>query len=322
MKNKTAILFPGQGSQMVGMGKDLSQNFKTARDIFAKTDEILKYNLSQIMFEGPSDELTKTQNTQVALMSVSIALVKILENEFGKNFSDLCTFSAGHSLGEYSALCASNAISFEDTIKLLQIRGNAMAKCGQKNQGAMSAILGVEIELVKEIIQEAIQNLEAGEVCQIANDNSVGQVVISGSINAINKAIEIAKIKGAKRAILLPVSGAFHSQLMVEAQIEMQQALSKIIIKKPDVSIIANVSADIVKDPNDIVDLLTKQITGSVRWRESMLKIASLGVDNIIEIGSGKVLCGLATRTVSNFKTSSIQNCEDLKTFLNQLSNV
>jgi [acyl-carrier-protein] S-malonyltransferase len=318
MKNKIAILFPGQGSQIVGMGKDLAQNFKTAREVFLLVDEILSHNLSQIMFEGPSDELTKTQNTQPALMAVSIALIKILENEFGKKFNDLCGFSAGHSLGEYSALCASNALSLEDTAKLLQIRSLAMAKCGDKNKGAMAAILGVEIDIAQSIANEASQ----GEVCQIANDNSVGQVVISGTQNAINRAIEIAKLKGAKRAIALPVSGAFHSDLMIEAQNEMQQALAKIVIKKPQVNIIANVSADIVKDSNDIANLLTKQITGTVRWRESMLKLESCGVEQVIEIGSGKVLCGLATRTVSNFKATSIQNCEDLKTFLNQPTNV
>ncbi len=314
MKNKVAILFPGQGSQMVGMGKDLADNFKTAREVFANVDEILKQNLSKIMFEGPSEELTKTQNTQPALMAVSIAIVKILKNEFGKNFSDLCQYSAGHSLGEYSALCASNALTLEDTTKLLQIRGEAMAKCGEKTQGSMSAILGVEIEVAQEIADEAKQ----GEICQIANDNSVGQIVISGSKNAINRAIEIAKSKGAKRAILLPVSGAFHSELMIDAQKEMQQALSLINFKNPMVNIIANVTAEIISNANEIADLLTKQITYSVKWRESMLKLNSLGVEQIIEIGSGKVLCGLASRTVSNFKTISIQNCEDLKNFLNQ----
>ena len=314
MKNKTAILFPGQGSQMVGMGKDLAQNFKSAQEVFAIIDEILHQNLSKIMFEGPSEELTKTQNTQPALMAVSIAIVKILEKEFGKKFSDLCEYSAGHSLGEYSSLCASESLTLQDTAKLLQIRGNSMAKCGEKTSGAMCAILGVEIDIANAIANEASQ----GEICQVANDNSLGQIVISGSKNAINRAIEIAKSKGAKRAILLPVSGAFHSELMIDAQDEMKQALSKITFKKPSVNLIANVTAQIIVEPNQINDLLTKQITHSVKWRESMLKLKDLGVEQIIEIGSGKVLCGLATRTVSDFKTISIQNCEDLKNFLNQ----
>ena len=310
---KVAILFPGQGSQAVGMGKDLFENFKSAKDVFLEVDEILKYKLSQIIFDGPSEELIKTQNTQPALMAVSIALVKILEKEYNQKFSQLCSFSAGHSLGEYSALCASEALSLKDTSKLLEIRGQAMAKCGEKTQGAMSAILGVEIEVAQEIVKEASQ----GEVCQVANDNSVGQIVISGSVGAIARANEIAKLKGAKRALTLPVSGAFHSKLMFEAQEIMIQALKNIEIKKPSVSIIANVCADIVDDPKIIAVRLGEQITASVRWRETMLKLEQLGVDTVIEIGSGKVLCGLATRTCPNLKTISLQNCVDLTNFIN-----
>ncbi len=308
---KTAIVFPGQGSQVVGMGKDLFENFAQAREVFQTVDEILGVNLSKIMFEGPSEELTKTENTQPALMAVSVALVRVLEKEFGKNFKDLCALTAGHSLGEYSALCAAQALTLEETAKLLQIRGKAMAKCGEKTAGAMAAILGVEIAVAEEIAREAAGN----DVCQVANDNSVGQVVISGSKVAIERALEIAKAKGAKRAIALPVSGAFHSALMIEAQNEMKIALAKAEIKTPIVPIVANVKAQATTNPDEIRDLLAKQITGSVRWRETMLFMASQGIEEIVEIGSGKVLSGLVGRTCPNLKARSIQNLEDLKNF-------
>lgn len=309
---KTAIVFPGQGSQVVGMGQDIYQNFPTAREVFQKTDDILGVNLSKIIFEGPSEELTKTENTQPALMAVSMAIVTVLEKEFGKNFADLCAFTAGHSLGEYSALCAAKAISLEETAKLLQVRGRAMAQCGEKTAGAMAAILGVEIEVAEAIAREAAQ----GDICQVANDNSVGQVVISGSKAAIERALEIAKSKGAKRAIALPVSGAFHSGLMLDAQNEMKIALAKAEIKSPLVPVVANVTANLVTEPNQIRDLLAQQITGSVKWRETMLFMAAQGVEEIVEIGSGKVLAGLVGRTCPNLKSKSIQNIEDLKGFV------
>ncbi len=312
MKTKTAFVFPGQGSQLVGMGKDLFENFSSAKEVFKTVDEILSINLSKIMFEGPSEELTKTENTQPALMAVSIALTTVLEKEFGKKIEDLCSFVAGHSLGEYSALCAAKSITLEQTAKLLQIRGRAMAACGEKSEGAMAAILGVEISVAEEIAREAA----AGEVCQVANDNSVGQIVISGSKSAIERAIEIAKSKGAKRAIALPVSGAFHSALMLDAQNEMKIALEKAEIKSPIIPIVANVTAALVSDPNQIRDLLAKQIIGSVRWRETMLFMASQGVEEVIEIGSGKVLAGLVGRTCANVKSQSIQNIDDLKLFV------
>ncbi len=312
MKSKTALVFPGQGSQVVGMGKDLNDNFEVARKAFKTVDDIVGVSLSKIMFEGPSEELTKTENTQPALMAVSIALIQVLEKEFGKKVEDISSFVAGHSLGEYSALCAAKAITLEETAKLLQIRGKAMAKCGKKIQGAMAAILGVEIEVAEEIARLAAES----DICQVANDNSVGQVVISGSKVAIDRAIEIAKSKGAKRALALPVSGAFHSDLMLEAQDEMKAALDKAEIKSPIVPVVTNVTANLVTDPNEIRDLLVKQITGSVRWRETMLFMQSNNVEEVVEIGSGKVLSGLVGRTCTNVKSLSIQNSEDLKSFI------
>jgi len=311
-KNTTAIVFPGQGSQIVGMGKDLYDNFASAKEVFDKVDEVLGYKLSQIMFAGPAEELTKTQNTQPALMAVSIALVEVLEKEFGKKIVDLCGFVAGHSLGEYSALCVAGAISLEETAKLLQVRGNAMANCGSKTTGSMAAILGVEIDIAKLIADEARQN----EVCQVANDNSVGQIVISGSKTAILRAIEIAKSKGVKRAIELPVSGAFHSALMADAEFEMRKALTNSQIKTPEIKVVANVTAIEVSNPEEIKELLAKQITGAVRWRESMLYLEQKGVNQIIEIGSGKVLAGLVGRTCPSITSKSIQNIADLQAFV------
>jgi len=311
MKTKTALIFPGQGSQAVGMGKDLYENFACAREVFKKTDEILGVNLSKIMFDGPSEELTKTDNTQPALMAVSIAIIEILEKEFGKKVSDIASFVAGHSLGEYSALCAAKALTLEETAKLLQIRGRSMAKCGEKTAGAMAAILGVDIAVAQEIAREAA----AGEVCQVANDNSVGQIVISGSKSAIERSLEIAKSKGAKRAIMLPVSGAFHSALMQEAADVMHEALAKADVKAPIIPLVANVTAQKTVNPSEIKDLLTKQITGSVRWSETMLFMEANGIEEVIEIGSGKVLAGLVGRTCANMKSRSIQNVEDIKNF-------
>ncbi|MDA0902464.1 MAG: ACP S-malonyltransferase, partial [Proteobacteria bacterium] len=285
-KSNIALVFPGQGSQIVGMGKDLYDNFAVAKEVFDEVDNILGLKLSQIMFEGPKEDLTKTENTQPALMAVSVAIIRVLEKEFGKKVEDICSFVAGHSLGEYSALCAARAITLEQTAKLLQIRGGAMARCGQKSSGAMAAILGVDIDVASDIAKSAIQG---DEVCQVANDNSVGQIVISGSKTAIDRAIAIAKERGIRKAIPLPVSGAFHSALMKEAAIEMQEALSDINISNPIVPVIANVTADIA-DSSKIKELLVKQITGSVRWRETMLFMENKGIKEVIEIGSGKVL--------------------------------
>lgn len=318
MKSKTALVFPGQGSQAVGMGKDLYDNFSTAREVFKTVDDILSVNLSQIMFEGPSEELLKTQNAQPALMAVSMAIITVLEKEFGVKVEDICSLVAGHSLGEYSALCAAKAITLEQAAKLLQERGLAMAKCGEKTQGAMAAILGLEIDAVEEVAKAAS---DAENICQVANDNSVGQVVISGSKDAVVRALDIAKEKGAKRAILLPVSGAFHSNLMSDARKKMTIALEEAEIKKPIVPIVANITAEIAFDPLEIKKLLIEQVTGSVRWRETMLFMQSMAIEEVVEIGSGKVLSGLVGRTCPNLKSKSVQNVEDLKLFASLYEN-
>lgn len=309
MKNKTAIVFPGQGSQFVGMGKELFNNFSSAKLVFEKINDILNKNLSKIIFDGPEDELVKTENTQPALMAVSIALITILEKDYNKKFEDLCSITAGHSLGEYSALCASKSISLEDTSKLLAIRGTEMSKCASENPGLMAAILGSDYETVDAIVKEAKQY----GICQIANDNSNGQIVISGTKEAVNMAIEISKSKGIKRAITLPVSGAFHSELMENAKQKMFDILSKTKIDQPKVPIISNVFVEPLTNSEQIKKALIQQITGSVRWRETILLFEKNGIEQIIEIGSGKVLSGLASRTCPNIKTLSIQTIEDLK---------
>lgn len=309
---KTAIVFPGQGSQAIGMGKEFYDNFSAAKEVFQQVDDILKFKLSDIMFNGPVEELTKTENTQPALMAVSMAIVRVIEKDFGKNFADLCSFSAGHSLGEYSALCAAGAIDINYTSELLKFRGSAMAKCGQKKPGSMAAILGVDIDVVNEITNEASQ----GQICQIANDNSVGQVVISGEVAAINRACEIAKTKGAKRALILPVSGAFHSELIKQAQDEMKHFIDVNKISKPMVTVVPNVNVTPTSDPKQIASNLVNQITASVRWRETMLFFSENQIKQVVEIGSGKVLSGLVSRTCKDISSKSLQSISDVEEFL------
>jgi [acyl-carrier-protein] S-malonyltransferase len=263
MDSKTALLFPGQGSQVVGMGKELAGQFAAAREVFEEVDSTLSQKLSIVMFDGPQDQLTLTENAQPAIMAVSIAALRVLQKETGFDVKARVAFVAGHSLGEYSALCAAGALSLADTAKLLKLRGQAMQKAVPAGQGAMAALIGAEIAGAEEVAKEAAQ----GEVCSVANDNAPGQVVISGSKAAIDRAVEIAKAKGIKRALLLEVSAPFHCSLMQPAAAAMKEALAAAKISAPIVPVVANVTAKAESDPETIRRLLVEQVTGVVRWR-------------------------------------------------------
>lgn len=307
-----AFVFPGQGSQFIGMGKELAENFAAAREVFEEVDEALKEKLSKLIFSGVMEELTLTQNTQPALMAVSIAVIRTIEQQGGNNITKLCGYVAGHSLGEYSALCAAGSISLSDTAKLLRTRGNAMAEAVPQGKGGMAALIGVDFELATKIAEKVS---EYG-VCQVANDNGGGQVVISGEIKAIDKAIEVASELGARKAVKLPVSTAFHSSLMEPAAKIMRIALDEVKVYSPCVSLIANVTADVVTNPDEIKDLLVKQVTGMVRWRESILKLKEKNISEIAELGAGKVLSGLIKRIDGDINTCSIQSIDDIEKFL------
>lgn len=308
---KTTFLFPGQGSQAVGMGKALAENFAAARAVFDEVDAALGQKLSALMWEGPEGDLTLTANAQPALMAHSLAVIRVLEAEKGLDLAKAASYVAGHSLGEYSALAAAGALTIADTAKLLRIRGNAMQAAVPVGQGAMAALLGAEWDLAVEIAKEAAQ----GECCDVANDNGGGQVVLSGAKAAIDRACVIAKEKGVKRAMLLPVSAPFHSSLMQPAAEAMQAALATATIKAPKVPVIANVLAAPVSDPEAIRRHLVSQVTGSVRWRESMLWLGEAGVTKFVECGSGKVLTGIAKRLVAGSEAVNVGTPEDVAGF-------
>ena len=304
---KKAFVFPGQGSQFVGMGKEVAEAFPIARHVFKEVDDALSQHLSKLIFEGPGEELTLTENTQPALMAVSIALLRVLQEQGGLDLAKDCSFIAGHSLGEYTALAAGQSISLADTARLLRIRGNAMQAAVPFGEGAMAAILGSDVEAAQLIAEEA--------ACEIANDNAPGQVVLSGKSTAIDRAIAIATESG-KKSVRLAVSAPFHSKLMAPAAKVMEEALAEIIVHKPVVPLIANITAAQVTDPNEIRKLLVQQVVGRVRWRESMLYMKELGVDTIIEIGAGKVLTGLCKRIDKELIGISIQTPADIEAFL------
>jgi len=292
-----ALTFPGQGSQVVGMGKALADSFPAAKAVFDRIDAALSQKLSAIIFDGPEADLTLTANAQPALMATSMAAMAALQAECGFDVSRDAAFVAGHSLGEYSALCAAGALTLEDAAKLLRIRGDAMQKAVPVGQGAMAAILGLDFPAVSAIAQDAQNALYlSGAICEAANDNGGGQVVISGTKEAVERAMELAKKAGAKRAILLPVSAPFHCSLMQPAADAMAAALKDVTILKPKIPLVANVTADAVSDPEAIRQNLVKQVTGAVRWRESVAYMAAHGVDRFFEIGAGKVLSGLVKR--------------------------
>ncbi|MGA7386506.1 MAG: ACP S-malonyltransferase [Pseudolabrys sp.] len=306
-----AFVFPGQGSQTVGMGKALATNFAAARQLFEEVDAALDSKLSTIIFEGPADILTLTENAQPALMAVSLATLRVLEAEAGLNLARDAQFVAGHSLGEYSALAAAGAFTVADAARLLRTRGRAMQKAVPVGTGAMAALIGLEFDTASAVAAEAMQ----GEVCQAANDNGAGQVVVSGCKAAVERAVEIAKTKGAKRAMLLPVSAPFHCVLMQPAAEVMADALAKISVKSPTVPVVANVLAKAIRDPAEIVGALIAQVTGTVRWRESVLFMAGAGVTNFYEVGAGKVLSGLIKRLVEGATASAIGSPEDVAAF-------
>ena len=286
-----AFTFPGQGSQTVGMGKALADEFTAARLVFEEVDDALGEKLSAIIWEGPEDQLQLTANAQPALMAVSLATVRVLEAE-GLDLANDISYVAGHSLGEYSALCAAGTFSLADTARLLRIRGNAMQRAVPVGKGAMAAIIGLEFEDVEAVCEQA----SSAGVCQIANDNGGGQVVISGSKEAVEKAVGIATEKGAKRALLLPVSAPFHCALMAPAADAMEEALAEVRRGEPVVPVIANVRAAPVSDPDEITKLLVEQVTGRVRWRETVSWFAANEIETLYEVGAGKVLTGLARR--------------------------
>ena len=287
-----AFVFPGQGSQAVGMGKALADAFPAARRVFEEVDAALGEALSRVMWDGPSETLTLTENTQPALMAHSLAVVRVLETEAGVDLKRDAAFVAGHSLGEYSALAAAGALTIAETARLVRIRGRAMQKAVPVGVGAMAALLGLEFDQATAVAAEAAQ----GQVCQAANDNGGGQVVVSGDKAAVERAVEIAKAKGAKRAMMLTVSAPFHCALMKPAADVMAQALSDISAKPPVVPVVANVTAKPVTDPAEIVRRLVEQVTGTVRWRESVAFMAGQGVTTFYELGTGKVLSGLVKR--------------------------
>jgi len=306
-----AFVFPGQGSQAVGMGKVLADDFLAARAVFDEVDAALGESLSRVIFEGPADTLTLTENAQPALMAVSLAVMRVLEAEAGLDLKRDAKFVAGHSLGEYSALAAAGAFSLADTARLLRTRGLAMQKAVPVGVGAMAALIGLDFDAAAAVAAEAAQ----GQVCQAANDNGGGQVVVSGDKTAVERAVEIAKAKGARRAMLLPVSAPFHCALMQPAAEAMAEALAKVTVKPPVVPVVSNVLAQAVSEPEKIVDALVEQVTGTVRWRESVAYMAQQGVTRFYEVGAGKVLSGLIKRVAEDAAASAIGMPDDVAAY-------
>jgi [acyl-carrier-protein] S-malonyltransferase len=312
-----AFVFPGQGSQAVGMAKELAATFPAARALLDEVDEALGQKLSVLMFEGPIETLTLTENAQPALMAASLAVMRVLEREKGLVLKDRVALVAGHSLGEYSALAAAGAISVADAARLLKLRGQSMQKAVPVGVGAMSALLGVGLDAARKIAADAAQ----GDVCDIANDNEPTQVVLSGHKTAIDRVPEVGKAHGLRRAIPLPVSAPFHCRLLKPAADAMAEALAKIEIKAPVVPVVANVLAAPISDPDEIRRRLVEQVTGTVRWRECVLAMAAAGVTELYEIGTGKVLSGLAGRIDKSLKATPVGTPADIEAVAAQLLN-
>ena len=307
---KYAFVFPGQGSQFVGMGKELAENFKTAKEVFQEVNNALSQDLFKLMIEGPENELTLTANAQPALMANSMAVVRVLEKDFGISLKDKVSFVAGHSLGEYSAACAAGVFSLEDTAKLLRIRGDAMQKAVPVGVGGMAAVMGVSFKDVQAL---AKKSKNEDNVCVAANDNADGQVVLSGHIKAIEKAVEIASEFGAKRCIKLPVSAPFHSPLMQPAAEVMARALMQVEAHDAQIPLIANVLAEAITDRKEIVKRLVEQVTGSVRWRESVIYMKEQGVTDVAELGAGKVLTNIIKRSDKEMNAFSVGSAAEIE---------
>ena len=310
-----SIVFPGQGSQYVGMGKDLFDSFPEIKVIFEEVNDALDQNLSRLIFDGPDDELILTENAQPAIMTIGIAIIEILKSR-GFSVDKISNISAGHSLGEYTSLTALNSLSLTDTAKLLRLRGKAMQNSFPSGEGSMAAILGLDIDEVREIINSS----EIKNVCQIANDNAPGQIVISGEISAVNDIIDLLKGKGVKKAIILPVSAPFHCDLMNDAKEIMKNELMSIVLNKPIIPIIQNTTVNVTQDTEEIKNNLVNQVTATVRWRETMEKFKELGVDSIIEVGAGNVLTNLAKRSVPNLQRFTLNSKESLENFMRDYS--
>ncbi len=294
-----AFVFPGQASQAVGMGAELAAAFPTAREVFDEVDDALGQRLSTLMFEGPGEELTLTENAQPAIVAVSLAVVRVLERDGGLRLAEKARFVAGHSMGEYSALGATGALSVADAVRLVKRRGRAMQEAVPVGEGAMAALIGLDLEAARQVADAAAQD----EVCVPANDNAPGQVVVSGHRSAVERAVEIAPEKGAKRAVMLPVSAPFHCPLMAPAADVMAEALAEVTMLPPSLALVANVTAAPVTQPDTIRSLLVQQVTAMVRWRESVLRMKEEGVETLVELGAGKVLSGLIRRIDRDLKT-------------------
>jgi [acyl-carrier-protein] S-malonyltransferase len=316
LRMKRAFVFPGQGSQAIGMGRALATEFAQARRVFEEVDAALAQNLSLIMFEGPGSELTLTENAQPALMAASLAVIRVLETEGGVTLDGNAAFVAGHSLGEYSALAAAGAVAIGDTARLLRQRGHAMQEAVPVGEGAMAALLGLDFEQGQAVAAEAA---DTGQVCAVANDNAPGQVVVSGHRRAVERAIAIARAHGARRSIALPVSAPFHSPLMAPAAEVMAEALDRVTLRSPTVPLVANVSATATQDPERIRRGLVEQVTAMVRWRESVLFLEQNCIEEVVEIGAGRVLTGLAKRTSPNISARAVGTPEEVAALISEL---
>jgi len=314
--SKRALVFPGQGSQSVGMGKELAEAYPVAREIFQEVDDALGQNLFKLMCEGPEDQLTLTENAQPALMAVSMAILNVLQKDHGIELRHQGRFVAGHSLGEYTALTAAGSFSVADAARLLRTRGLAMQTAVPVGEGAMAALMGLDLETAHEVAAEATQDTYDGAVCVAANDNAPGQIVISGTRIAVQRALEIAALRGARRSLMLPVSGPFHCPLMAPVADVMAEALQNVKVQSPSVPLVSNVTALPVIEPEQIRSQLVRQVTGMVRWRESVLFMNSCGVEELIEIGTGKVLSGLARRIERSMRGLSVANPTDVEALI------